>query len=146
MKARIAARWLVVLLLTGCQTHSPSQYISPRVTGRVVDAQTHRPIADVQVRRVSSGENLDGLDAPKGGQMMANAPVVRTGADGTFVLDSVTDLAFFRKVGWYSVTLSFEHAHYERFVTTYTIKDATNSPSGEPWLQAKDILLIPLAR
>ena len=138
--------FLLTLLLAGCQSQSDSQYVSPRVTGRVLDAQTHQPVPDVRVRRVSANESLRELDAPKGGQMMEQAPAARTGADGAFVLDSVTDLSFFRKLGWYSVTLSFEHPHYERFVTTYTLKDATNTTSGEPWVKAKDILLFPLAR
>ena len=144
--AFLSACFMLTLFLAGCQSNSPSHYVSPRVTGRVLDAQTHQPIPDVQVRRISANESLRELDTPKGGQMMEKAPVVRTGPDGAFALDSVTALAFFRKIGWYSVTLSFEHPHYERFVTTYTLKDATNSASGEPWVKAKDILMFPIAK
>ena len=137
---------MAALLLAGCQTYSPSQYLSPRVIGRVLDARTRQPIPDVLVRRFRSDENLRGLDTSKGGQAMAQAPAVRTGPDGTFVLDSERNLAFLRKVGWYSVTLSFQHARYERFVTTYTLKDATKTSNGETLVKAKDILLVPLAK
>lgn len=95
-----ALLWVpLALCLAGCQTNSPSQYVSPRVTGRVLDAQTHQPVADVQVSRVSANEDLRALDVPKGGQAMETAPAVRTGADGTFVLDSERSLTFFRRSG-----------------------------------------------
>jgi len=137
---------LAALLQAGCQTSSPSQYISPRVTGRVLDGQTHQPVAGVQVKRVTAGENLQGIDTPRGGKAMEKNPAVRTGADGTFVLDSERALTFFRRGGWYSVTLSFQHPDYERFLTTYTLKDATTTPEGEPLVKAKDILLFPLEK
>ena len=47
------------LLLAGCQS-SPvlsSQYISPRVKGRVLDAATGQPIRNVSIRRLESGQN-----------------------------------------------------------------------------------------
>lgn len=137
---------LAVLFVAGCQTNSPSHYISPRVTGRVLDAQTHQPLAGVQVQRVSANENLQDMETPRGGKAIEKAPPIRTGADGSYVLDSERALTFFQKAGWYSVTLSFQHAKYEPFVTTYTITDATPTPGGEPLVKAKDILLIPLAK
>ncbi len=137
---------LGALLIVGCQSNSPSHYISPQVTGRVLDAQTHQPVADVKVTRVSSGESLQDMETPRGGKAMEKAPAVRTGTDGSYVLDSERALSFFQKSGWYSVTLSFEHPHYERFLTTYTITDATLSPGGEPWVKAKDVLLFPLQK
>ena len=59
------------------------------------------------------------VDPPKAGQVMEQSSVIRTGEDGTFVLDSVRNLALFRKTGWYTVSLSFAHAGYEGFVTNY---------------------------
>jgi len=142
----ISVSALGMLLVTGCHSNSPSHYISPRVTGKVLDAQTHQPVAGVKVKRVTAGENLQGIDTPRGGKDMEKNPAVRTGTDGSFVLDSERALTFFRRGGWYSVTLSFQHEDYERFVITYTLKDATLSPGGEPLVQAKDILLFPLEK
>src|SRR5262249_420999 len=97
------SRWLLVAtpcFLAGCKSVSP--YVSPRVEGRVVDAQNHQPIAGVKVQRLSSSHNTD--QPRKGGELMAHAPVVvLTSEDGAFVLDSIRSLTFLRKTGWYSV-------------------------------------------
>ena len=132
--------------LTACKSSSPSQYVSPRVSGRVLDAQSNQPINGVQVRRLASELNADVANPPKAGQAMEQSFAVRTGKDGTFVLDSVRNLALFRKTGWYTVSLSFAHAHYEGFVTNYTLANATHTTKGEPLVTAGDIHLRPLSR
>jgi hypothetical protein len=132
--------------LTACKSSSPSQYVSPRVSGRVLDAQSNQPINGVQVRRLGPDQNVDVADPPKAGQVMEQSSAVRTGRDGTFVLDSVRNLALFRKVGWYTVSLSFAHAGYEGFVTNYTLANATNTAKGEPLVTTGDIHLRPLSK
>jgi hypothetical protein len=132
--------------LVGCQTSSPSQYISPRITGRVLDAQTHQPIEGVTVKRIRPDQSPNVDQVPKGGQMMERSPAVRSGKDGIFLLDSERDLAFFRSVGWYSVDISFGHPGYRRLVKTYSLTNAINTASGEPWVKAGDILLTPRAQ
>lgn len=126
----------------GCQ--SPSQYTSPRVTGRVLDEQTRQPIKDVQVSRVSG--NRAEMDPPKGAERLDQTPFVVTGAGGEFALGSVRDLAFIRRMQWYSVTLSFSHRGYQRLVTSYSRSNSTNTSAGEPLVEAGDVLLKPLAR
>ena len=128
--------------VTGC--HSPSQYSSPRVTGRVLDEQTGQPLKDVAVRRVS--DNTPVMAPPKGGEMLKQAPSIFTGADGAFVLKSVRDLAFLQRVQWYSVSLSFTHRGYEQLMKTYPLASATNTASGEPIVPAGDVLLKPVAK
>src|SRR5262249_28569029 len=123
----------------GCQ--SPSQYVSPRVTGRVLDSETHQPVPDVQVRRTSDQPRPHAMEPPKGAQMLQLPPGVRTGADGTFTVASQSDLAFFRRLGWYSLTLTFTHPGYEKLTQTYGVAGSTKSASGEPWVQAGDVLL-----
>jgi hypothetical protein len=135
---------IAACVLAGCKTTSPSQYISPRVEGRVLDAQTHQPIVGVKVVRVVADPEPLVDQAPKGGQALERTPDVRSLKDGTFVLDSERDLELFRRTGWYSLTLTFEHAGYASITTNYTIANATNSPSGEPLVKAGDILLAPL--
>jgi hypothetical protein len=139
--------WVMVACLSGgCKSTSPSQYISPRVEGRVLDAQSHQPIKDVQVRRHAADDNYRAEDPPKGAEMIKKAPAVRTAPDGTFVLDSVRDIALLQTIGWYSLNLTFQHPAYERFFTNYTLAKATNTASGEPLVKTGDILLVPLAK
>ena len=137
---------IAACLVAGCKTTSPSPYISPRVEGRVLDAKTHQPIAGVKVIRVEPDLEPAVDQALKGGQTMERTPAVRSIKDGTFILDSERDLELFRRAGWYSVTLTFEHAGYTSITTNYTVANATNSPSGEPLVKAGDILLTPLSQ
>ncbi len=137
---------MLACLWGGCKSTSPSQYISPRVEGRVLDAQSRQPIKDVQVRRLAASENYRAEDPPKGGEMIKKAPAVRSAADGTFVMASVRDIAFLQTIGWYSISLSFQHPAYERFVTNYTLAKATNTANGEQLVRTGDILLTPLGR
>ncbi len=135
---------LLLVVVSGCKSMSP--YLSPRVEGRVVDAQTWQPIKGVQVRRISNDQEMNGNDAPKGGELMQAKPPVVTGADGTFVLKSLRDFALLGKIKWYSVSILFKRSGYKPFTATYTLTDATNAPSGEPQVRAGDIVLIPLSK
>ena len=51
--------WLLLaaVALAGCKSASFSTYLSPRLTGRVLAADTRQPIADVKVRRVNPAAN-----------------------------------------------------------------------------------------
>ncbi len=139
---------LLVLGVTaaGCKSGSWSRYVSPRVTGRVVDWETRQPIQDVKVRRLSADESYRTLERPKGSQLLEQGPFVLSGQDGRFDLASVRSLSPFRKTGWYSVSVCYERAGYQRFSTTYVLGEATNSPNGEPLVQAGDVPLAPLAK
>lgn len=135
---------MAALTLVSCRTKKlPSVYIAPRVHGRVLDAETQQPVEGVRVQRVRADESLRDLEPPKGGQMMDQPPHVRTGADGKFALASARDVALLRKIGWYSVSLSFENPHYERLVKTYTLTNATLNAAGEPEVNAGDVKISP---
>jgi len=138
--------FLLAFALPACKSYSPSQYVSPRVEGRVLDAQSHQPVADVQVRPLMTDERYRLQEPPKGGAVMAKTPALRTAGDGTFLLASERGLGLLRTPGWYAVTLCFQHAQYEYFTKTYTLKDSTNTVSGEPLVLTGDILLIPVSR
>jgi hypothetical protein len=137
---------ILVCALAGCQSGSPAPYVAPRVTGRVLDARTRQPVAHVEVSRVTPGQDIDPGNPPHGGQVMEQAPAVRTGPDGAFVLHSVRDLTPFRRYGWFSVTLNFQHAAYQPLTTNYTLANSTNTASGEPVVNTGDILLQPSAK
>jgi len=128
-----------------CGCHSFVQYTSPQVEGRVLDAQTHEPLADARVEKVSYKRNLNPTEPPKGGQLLMQHNAIFTDSDGTFVMDSHKAIALFRSVFWYSIRLSFQHAGYQSFVTNYTAANATNTVNGTPLVQAGDIFLVPAA-
>jgi hypothetical protein len=123
---------VIVAGVTGCGSTSPSRYISPRVEGRVLDAQTHQPIAGVRVRRLDASTEAAPGEIPRGAQALEQAPEVRTENDGSFAVASQRDLELFRRSGWYSVAISFKHPGYGPFMTNYTPALAIKTPRGEP--------------
>jgi hypothetical protein len=136
--------WLfcgLLVAVVGCK--SISQYVSPQVEGRVLDARSRQPIKGVRVARLSSQDQAAAMQPPKAGQAMLPSDSVQTAADGQFRLPSLKDLGIFRKLNWYSVTVSFEHSFYLPETTTYTISSVTNSASGVPTLKLGDVLLAP---
>jgi hypothetical protein len=141
---RLIVLGLAALAFAGCKSHPLSLTISPRVTGRVVAADTGKPLADVKIRSGEQAEALYSTSPPKGGQrLMAKAPV-ETDSDGRFVLDTQRALTPFRGSGWFSVQLSFEHAGYDRFLTNYSYLNlGTNTLNGESVLDAGNIRLQP---
>jgi hypothetical protein len=141
------ATLLTILLgVAGCQSRSPSHYVSPRVMGRVVDRQTGLPLKGVEVRRVVPDYNAGTMEQQRGGESLQQLQGLHTAADGTFDLGSQKSVALFRDIGWFSVELSFKHSGYATFVTNYTRSKAVASASGEPVIQAGDISLSPRSK
>ncbi len=136
---------VLLLALGGGCSHSPDKYVSPRVIGRVLNAETHQPIKGVQVKRAPENERYQ-MEQPKGAQLLERSRGAFTAADGTFTLDSEKDVALFQKFLWYSVTISYSDPDYHRLLKVYTIADSTNAPNGEPIVHAGDILLVPLKK
>jgi hypothetical protein len=137
--------WVCLLggttLIGGCS--SVSQWVAPRVDGRVLDAQTRAPIKDVLVMRLNANEEYQISNQAKGGQLMEQAFGVRTSATGAFSLGSIRTFSPLQHLTWYSTTLAFEHPAYQRITATFTTAQATNIATGEPWIQAGDIMLAP---
>jgi hypothetical protein len=147
---RGTANWPFVLLLfavalAGCQSGRYSYYTSPRVTGRVIAADTGQPLDRATVQRVVPPPYAGADTPPKGGQLMMQPGGVRTDADGRFVLDGERVVALFHQGGWTSVAVSFTHAGYTGFQTNYTTTEPRERwPDGVPWVNAGDIVLQPL--
>lgn len=73
--------------------------------------------------------------------MMQKEPV-RTDREGRFELGSERILALLPWGGWSTVWLTFDCPGYQRLQTNFSATAlATNSPSGEPMVQAGDVLL-----
>ena len=84
---RIVAFCLAAVVWAGCESMPFSPFVSPRVTGRVLAADTHQPLADVTVKSGAEARGRFGAMPPKGGELlMAKAPV-RTGREGLAPLD-----------------------------------------------------------
>ncbi|MCX6926799.1 MAG: hypothetical protein NT154_26880 [Verrucomicrobia bacterium] len=133
---------LAAVTLVGCQSASFSSYISPRVTGRVLAADTRQPITGVKVRRVIPDATQDYDQPVKGGQRLESAAGVRTDAQGRFVLDAQRDLTLLQQQIWFSVVVSFQYEGYVNLRTNFTAATATTTASdGAPVVNAGDILL-----
>ena len=135
---------LVTVAVAGCQSTSFSSYLSPRVTGRVLAADTRQPMADVKIRRVNPSANQDYDEPAKGGQKLDSTGAAWTDSQGRFVLDAERDLSLLSQQVWVSVTVAFQHDGYQTLRTNYTFRNVTtNAPDGAPVVNAGDILLRP---
>lgn len=142
----VGVGWAVCLLVVatiGCK--SVSTYISPRVTGRVLAADTRQPIPNVDVRRVNNSANQNYDDPTRGGQRMDARSGTRTDQQGAFVLDAQKDLTLLQQQVWYTVTVAFQREGYVTLRTNFTVLQGTNAPNGVPVVNAGDILLSPVS-
>jgi hypothetical protein len=136
----------LLILLTGCQSGGFSHCVSPQISGRVLAADTHQPLAGASVSRITP-QVFPNNDPPKGGQVLMQKSGVQTDAEGRFVLASEHVFAIFRQPGWWSVPVNFSCAGYESFQKNYTGTNVTSrSEAGVPVVDAGDVLLKPLAR
>jgi 5-hydroxyisourate hydrolase-like protein (transthyretin family) len=139
---QVIALMLLAGAVVSCSSHPLSgQYVSPRLTGRVLDMEDGRPLKGVRVRRLTPEENSQTLDQHGGNRLQETASETRTGGDGRFVMESVRTLNLIGTYGWYSVTLAFEQSGYQRIARSYSLTDSTNTPSGEPLVDTGDVRL-----
>jgi hypothetical protein len=144
--SKLVAPGLLLAVLAGCQSREFTHYVSPQISGRVLAADTHQPLAGASVARIIP-QAVGTSDLPKGGQALARSAGVRTDADGRFVLPGESVFAPFRQTDWWSVPVSISCSGYETFQTSYSGTNLTSrSESGVPMLDAGDVLLKPLLR
>jgi hypothetical protein len=109
-----------------------------------MSADTGAPLPDVKVTNLGQIGEPGRTLPPKGGELLVSEYPVRTDKDGRFALEAVRALTPFRGARWFSVRLCFERAGYQRFQASCSSSNlSTNSPKGEPLLDAGDILLQP---
>ena len=144
---RLLAVCLAALALAGCKRVSLSPFVAPRVTGRVLSADTGAPLTGVKVTSISQAAESSHTMPPRGGELLMADYPAETDEDGRFALEAVRALTPFRGTHWFSVQLCFERAGYQRLRASYSSPNVgTNSPKGEPLLDAGDILLQPLQK
>jgi hypothetical protein len=144
MKRPLALCLVAAALVAGCQSYPLSVSVSPRLTGRVLAADTRQPLAKVKVTNCDKTDDYQRSVPTKGGQRLTPNEVMCTDQDGRFVMETERVLAPFRSAGWFSVRLSFERAGYERFLTNYSYLNlGTNTLNGKDGLDAGIILLQP---
>lgn len=139
--------FLPVVFLVGCQSGGLTHYVSPEVTGRVLAADTHQPLANATVQRGGSVQNFEPFGPPKGGQLLIETGAARTDVEGRFVLGSKSVFSLFRSPGWWSVPLTFSHSGYESFSTNYTGENViSNTVASAPVVEVGDVLLSPASK
>jgi len=137
---------LLLLIVAGCRSGEFTHYVAPEITGRVLAADTHQPLANATVRRVGAS-NTSSSQQVKGGQLMMQSDGAQTDADGKFVLGGKSVFALFRKPGWWSVEVAYSRSGYETLQTNYTGSSVTShTADGAPVINTGDILLNPLAK
>ncbi len=137
---------LFPVLLLGCKSRPLGPCVSPRVTGRVLAADTHQPLPDVLVTRGGAGERPTAGGSPKGSELLMRRGPARTDREGKFELKSERVLSLIPIRSWASVDLSLERAGYRRLQTNLSLTafGLTNAPGTGDWVQAGDILLSPI--
>jgi hypothetical protein len=142
--SKFAAFLFAGIIFTGCAANNFSHYTSPEITGRVLAADTHQPLANVRVQRPGVTDVFAPFGPPKGATVLMQPVPAYTDAQGRFALDSQSTFSIFRGAGWWSAPVMYEHSGYETFSTNYTaVNVTTNSPAGAPIVDAGDILLEP---
>jgi hypothetical protein len=139
---RLAFSLALVLTLLGCKSHPLGPYVSPRVTGQVLDADTQQPLAGVRVIRGSAHVSRE--SPPKGAEFLMRKPPAQTDANGRFELSSERVLSVVRGAGWDIIPLRFERAGYLHFTTNCPTSAVTNTVGGEPVLDVGHVLLQPV--
>jgi len=141
---RTAPFFLLLLMITwGCKSRPLGPYVSPKITGQVMAADTGQPLPGVAVARGNPERYRLPGPPPKGGELLLQKPVVHTDRDGRFVLASERVLSVFRPAAWNLLELDLRHPGYQHCQTNLPIEWATNSFKGEPLLDAGKILLQP---
>lgn len=132
----------IAILVPGCKSRPMGPYVSPRIEGVVVAADTGEPLARVAV--VRSGDVSGSPREPlKGGELLARPAPVLTDSDGRFALSSQRVLTLFRGAGWNQAWLTFSRAGYLKLETNFSLAAATNSPKGGPLVDVGPVSLVP---
>jgi hypothetical protein len=134
------------ILLAGCQSERWGPYSLPRISGRVLAADTQQPVSAAMVSRHGRPPTANTSSPPKGSELMIRKVPIRTDDNGQFVLESERVLSIFRGSGWSQLQLHIEKPGYVTVETNFPMSLATNLPGGVETLELGQILLQPVNR
>ena len=109
--------------------------------GRVLDEKTLQPIVGVEVKRVVPDYEAGTIEPVRGGEMLELTRPPQSDTNGTFTLPSQKAVALFRDITWFTVEISLTHRYYQKYLTNYTPRSATNALNGEPVIVTGDIMM-----
>ncbi len=140
---RLSVCALITLAILGCKSRPLGPYVSPRVTGQVLAADNHKPLAGVKVIRGPVETASRRASPPKGGELLMSKFPAQTDRNGRFELAPERVLTVFRGSSWDVVSLSFQANGYLGLHTNCPTMAATFTPAGELVLNVGEILLQP---
>jgi hypothetical protein len=130
------------LLLNGCHSIGFSDYVTPTISGRVLSADTGKPLSGVKVLRLNPGQSANAGSPAKGAELLQLPRPEITGADGVFVLAGSEYFTFFNRSDRWSARVAFQAAGFATLQTNYTSANImTNSPTPVPTVCAGDVFL-----
>ncbi len=143
---RVGLAWSLVVV-GGCHSVGFSDYVTPTISGRVLAADTGKPLAGVKVLRLQRGQSANAGSSAKGAERLLQPRPEITGKDGGFVLSGTEYISFFNRSGRWSARLVFQATGYSTWQTNLIwANPVTNSPPRKPQVETGDILLQPLPR
>ena len=140
--------WCLFLGVAGCSSlRGPHvEYDAPRVTGRVVDAETDQPIHRASIRRWAQPPVRSSAEPEKGATRLRSEPVTYTDEAGRFVVPPKRSayLLFGHGGAAFSAPLVIRHPNYVGLATNLTgAKFPAEGKSGPPVIEAGDLRLVP---
>jgi hypothetical protein len=135
----------LLLSVAGCQWVGFTNNTAPQISGRVLAADTHQPLAGVQASRALHGAPAHPATPPKGAQLLQPGRPVVTDAQGYFVYPSQSYLTLLKSATWWSLRLSFQARGYVPGQTNFTPAQISgHAADGTPLIDAGDIVLHPV--
>ncbi|HXG47934.1 MAG TPA: hypothetical protein VNO52_09935 [Methylomirabilota bacterium] len=145
----IIALPLTMILLNGCGSfRGPHQeYISPFISGRILDAQTGQPIVGARIERQSRQARTERPTEVHGATLLQSTRPAISAAGGAFELagERVAHLLFDRGTVL-GVTLRVSAPNYTTLSTNLDlVTSPPDSSSGKPILNGIELRLMPLS-
>jgi hypothetical protein len=142
----VVAGTIGLLVVAGCKSVEFGSYTTPEIHGRVVAADTGRPLAGVLVTRPTPRSPTGAAQPATSIALLSQERPVLTDARGKFVFPSRSYLLTFHGAGGWDLPLSFQASHYAVYQTNLTLTHfVENLPAGTPVVELGDFRLKPLA-
>jgi hypothetical protein len=130
--------------LAGCHSVGLFDSTTPRLTGRVLNADTGQPLSGVKIVRLLPGQSPNTGSPPYGAQLLLQGRPVLSAADGSFAVSGTKYMTFLKPPGQWSARLMLQATHNDMQVTNFTAADAAvNSATNPRVMNVGDVRLLP---